>query len=97
VTSESPPRRGSTVRRLGAVPWAHDGHQRLAIWADGDVPRFDDPMIRSALTRCAHISERLKTLERSLNRELWPLGYAASIEAAVREGTTADIVITGTR
>jgi hypothetical protein len=54
-------------------------------------------MIRSALTRCAHVSERLKALERSLNRELWPLGYAASIKAAAREGTTADVVITGSR
>ncbi len=97
MTPHSPPRRESTVRRIGAVSWDHDGYQRLAIWAKGDIPLFDESMIRGALARCAHVCERLNTLDRALNRELWPLGYAASIEARPRDVSIADVVITGGR
>jgi hypothetical protein len=85
------------ARRLGAVPWDHDGFQRLAIWAKGDIPVFDDSMIRGALARCAHACEQLNALDRALNRELWPLGYVASIETTARDGYTADVVISGSR
>jgi hypothetical protein len=97
MTPHSPTRRDSAVRRLGAVPWDHDGYRRLTIWAKGDIPFFDDSMIRGALSRCAHACEGLNALDRALNRELWPLGYAASIEATTSDESTADVVITGSR
>lgn len=81
------------VRRLGALPWDHDGYERLALWAGADVPTFDDPMIKGALARCAHTCERLQTLDRAVNRELWPLGYVGRIEAAETDGSTANVMI----
>jgi hypothetical protein len=85
------------VRRIGAVPWDHDGCQSLTIWAGEDVPNFDDSVIRGALARCAHVSERIDALGRALNRNLWPLGYAATIAASRQDGSSADVLIVGSR
>jgi hypothetical protein len=97
MTPNSPSRKGAGVRRLGAVPWDHDGCQGLTIWAGEDVPNFDDPVIRGALARSAHMSERIDALGRALNRNLWPLGYAATIAASRREGSTVDVLVVGSR
>jgi hypothetical protein len=79
------------------MPWDHDGFQRLEIWAREEVPTFDDPILRGALGRCAHLSESLGTLDRALNRELWPLGYVALIETAATDDSIAHVVIAGGR
>jgi len=79
------------------VPWDHDGCQRLAIWAREEVPTFDDPILRGALARCAHTCHSLGVLDRALNRELWPLGYVALIEAAATDDPMAHVVIAGSR
>lgn len=79
------------------MPWDHDGYQRLAIWARDEVPTFDDALLRSALARCAHVNESLGVLDRALNRELWPLGYVALIEAVTTDDSVAHVVIAGNR
>lgn len=93
----SPARPSATIRRIGVVPWHHDGCQRLAIWAQEEVPTFDDSILRGALARCAVRNERLGTLDRALNRELWPLGYVALIDAVATDDSVAHIVISGSR
>ena len=93
----SPPRPSGTIRRIGVVPWDHDGYERLAIWARDEVPTFDDPILRGALARCAHVNESLGVLDRALNRELWPLGYVALIEAVTNDDSVAHVVIAGNR
>ena len=70
-------------RKLGLVPWFHDGYDSLAVRARSDVPSFDDPMIRSALLRGVASCERIGALDRAINRELWPLGYIANLERNV--------------
>jgi hypothetical protein len=74
------------LRKLGPVPWFHDGCSGLAIRARADVPSFDDSMIRGALLRSAASCERLTALDRAINRELWPLGYVAHLERSVASG-----------
>ena len=77
---------GRGVRRLGPVPWFHDGCSGLAVRARADVPSFDNSMIRGALLRSAASCERLTALDRAINRELWPLGYVAHLERNVAAG-----------
>ena len=79
------------------MPWEHDGCERLSIWAREEVPTFDDPILRGALGRCAHLFESLGALNRVLNRELWPLGYVALIETITPDDSTAHVVIAGSR
>jgi hypothetical protein len=67
-------------RRLGPVPWIHDGCRTLAIHALDEVPSFDDSMIRAALIRGAMACKQLAQLDRTINRELWALGYLARLE-----------------
>jgi len=55
------------------------------------------PHPEGALGRCAHLSESLGTLDRALNRELWPLGYVALIETAATDDSIAHVVIAGGR
>jgi hypothetical protein len=73
-------------RKLKPVPWFHDGCSGLTIRARADVPSFDDSMIHGALLRGAASCERLTTLDRAINRELWPLGYVAHLERGVADG-----------
>jgi hypothetical protein len=68
------------ARRLGAVPWYHDGYHGLSVRVRADVPSFDDPMIRSALIRGAQACQRIEGLDRALSRELWSLGYVARLD-----------------
>jgi hypothetical protein len=91
------PSRQGTARRMGAVAWDHDGVHQLTMWAGAGVPAFDDPMIRSALLRCARGCERIDALDRALKREMWTLGYTATIEAAKAGAETADVVIAAGR
>jgi hypothetical protein len=70
------------ARRLGAVPWYHDGYHGLSVRVREDVPSFDDPMIRSALIRGAMACDRIAGLDRALSRELWSLGYVARLDVS---------------
>jgi hypothetical protein len=36
-------------------------------------------------------------LSRALDRDLWPLGYAATIAASRRGGSSVDVLIVGSR
>jgi hypothetical protein len=80
MTPIAPPRPHFLKRRLGAVPWYHDGCNGLSVRAGADVPAFDDQMIRGALARGALACTRIEGLDRALNRELWPIGYVARLE-----------------
>ena len=97
MLSHPPPRPSAAIRRIGVVPWDHDGCQRLTIWAREEVPTFDDSILRGVLARCAHVCLSLRYLDRALNRELWPLGYVALIEAASKDDPVAHVVIAGNR
>lgn len=81
MTSLLPLLSAQATRRLGVVPWYHDGYEGLFVQVRADVPSFEDPMIRSALIRGALDCERIEGLDRALSRELWPLGYVAQLEA----------------
>jgi hypothetical protein len=85
------------VRRLGLVPWYHDGCKALAVRARAEVPPFDDSMIRGALMRGALACERLAILDRIINRELWPLGYVAHLERSVADGSVVLVEIAAGR
>jgi hypothetical protein len=80
MTPLSPPRVRYATRRLGPVPWFHDGCRGLTVRAAEDVPSFDDQMIRGALARGAFACSRVSGLDRAINRELWSLGYVARLE-----------------
>ena len=85
------------VRRLGPVPWCHDGCTALGVRARADVPSSDDSMIRGALMRGALACERLATLDRAMNRELWPLGYVAHLERSIADGPVVFVEIAAGR
>lgn len=86
-----------TVRKLGPVPWLHDGCSGLSIRARADVPSFDDALIRVALKRGAMACETLAVLDRAINRELWPIGYVAHLERSVNDGTVVQVEIASGR
>jgi hypothetical protein len=73
-------------RKLGSVPWFHQGCDGLAVTVRPDVPSFDEWMIRDALLRGAETCDQLKGLDRAINRELWPLGYVARLDGEAGEG-----------
>ena len=77
--------------------WDHDGCRQLAVWARGEVPTFDESILRGAFARCAHGCHSLAKLDRTLNRELWSLGYAAHVEGPSADDPVARVVIVGTR
>ena len=81
---------GGALRPLSPVAWCHDGCSSLAVQARGNVPSFDESMIRSALLRGATACEELAALDRAINRELWSLGYVAHFE---RGGSGKGIVL----
>jgi hypothetical protein len=80
MTPQSSPTLVPGLRRLGPVPWCHDGHEGLSVTAGADVPSFDDAMIRGALVRGALACQSIAILGRVLNRELWTVGYVARLE-----------------
>ncbi len=75
------------LRRLGSVPWNHDGVSAFIARAGEDVPSYDDWMIRAALVRGAIACKRVDQLGRTLNRELWMIGYLARLEIDVSDRT----------
>jgi hypothetical protein len=86
--------RDGTYRTLPTIHWALDGRHGLVVRLRNDVPSQDDLMIRSALMRSAARCERLGALDRTINRELGPLGYVAQVDSAMRLGApvVVDIV-----
>jgi hypothetical protein len=85
------------TRRLGPVPWYHDGCQGLTVQAGADVPSFDDSMIRGALVRSALSCVQFDALDRALNRELWPLGYVAHLERGDADKAVIHVEIAASR
>ena len=73
------------MRRLGSVPWNHDGIAAFTVRAGEDVPTYDDWMIRAALVRGAIACKKADLLSRALNRELWMIGYLAKLEIDVTD------------
>ena len=93
----SPTRPTPGPRKLGPVPWYQNGCRGLTVHAGTDVPSFDDPMIRVALVRGALACKRIGELERTLNRELWPLGYVARLEQEVTDRSLVHVEIVSGR
>jgi hypothetical protein len=77
---EPSPRLATGRRNLAPVPWRRDGCLVLQVSVGTDVPAFDDLMVRDAIARASIAAERLETLERMLNRELWRIGYMARLK-----------------
>src|SRR5271157_4160077 len=71
----------SGVRRLSSVQWHKDGCQGFAVRARDDVPTYDDGMIRRALLRGSLVCDKVDGLSRAVNRELWAIGYVASVHS----------------
>lgn len=97
MTPLSPLRSAAATRRLGAVPWYHDGYQGLSVRVGADVPSFDDPMITSALIRGVLACQRTEGLDRAFSRELWPLGYVARLETGETGCSIVLVEIAGNR
>jgi hypothetical protein len=70
-----------SMRRLSSVQWNRDGCDDFVVLAREGVPAFDDGMIRSALLRGSLVCENLDGLGRAVNRELWAIGYVASVHS----------------
>ena len=67
------------ARFLASLGWSRDGHNSLAVYASREVPSCHDGMIRRALLRGALKSGDLDTLKIAISRELWTVGYFATI------------------
>lgn len=97
MATQSQTTAGRAFRTLGPVAWFHDGCNSLAVRVRADVPSFDDLMIRGALLRVATACEGLASLDRAINRELWPLGYVAHLERSVADGEVVLVEIAAGR
>jgi hypothetical protein len=69
------------TRRLSPVQWNRDGCHRFDVHACEDVPTFDDGMIRRALLRGSLVCERVDGLSHAINRQLWAIGYVATVQS----------------
>jgi hypothetical protein len=67
------------TRRLSQVQWNQDDCHFLDVHACEDVPTFDDDMIRLALLRGSLLCDKVDRLSHAINRELWAIGYVASV------------------
>ena len=69
----------SGTRQLSPVPWNQDGCHGFDVQVCEDVPAFDEGMIRRALLRSSLACEDVAGLSRTINRELWGIGYVALV------------------
>jgi hypothetical protein len=69
----------SGTRQLSRVPWNQDGCHGFDVQAREDVPAFDEGMIRRALLRSSLACEDVAGLTRTINHELWGMGYQALV------------------
>ena len=69
------------TRQLSPVPWNQDGCHGFDVQARGDVPTFDDDMIRSALRSGSLGCDKMDGLSQAINRQLWAIGYAALVQS----------------
>jgi len=92
----TPPRTGLGRRKLAPVPWRHDGCDLIQPFVDGEVPRFDETMVRDSIARASLACDRIDTLERMLNRELWRIGYVGRLEFDDPDRSVARIEVAGT-
>lgn len=65
----------------------------LALRARGDLPSYDEAMVRVALVRGAASCDRVSDLERAINRQLWPLGYVVRLERSAMDAATIAVEI----
>jgi hypothetical protein len=68
-------------RRLSPVRWNQDGCPGFEVHACEEVPTFDDGMIRRALLRGALVWKSEDALTQAINRELWAIGYVATVQS----------------
>jgi hypothetical protein len=71
----------SGTRRLSPVQWSHDGHHGFDVHVCEDTPTFDEGMIRRALLRSSLACEKVDRLSPAINRQLWTIGYVATLRA----------------
>jgi hypothetical protein len=70
----------SGPRRLSSVQWNRDGCHGFDVLASEDVPTLHEGMIRRALLRGALVCKDIDELNDVLNRQLWQIGYMASVQ-----------------
>ena len=76
-------------RRIAPVQWNRDGYNGLDVHACADVPDFDDGMIRRALLSSTLLCESVDGLSHAINRQLWAIGYVASVQPDPFAGSVA--------
>lgn len=69
------------TRRLSPVQWGQAGCHFFYVRACADVSPFDDGMIRRALLRGSLVCEEVDGLSRAINRQLWAIGYVATVRS----------------
>jgi hypothetical protein len=77
----------TSTRRLTPVQWNREGRTGFVVRASHDVPSCHDGMIRRALLRSSLESADLDGLKVAIDRELWAVGYAATVQADPAEGS----------
>jgi hypothetical protein len=69
------------TRPLSPVQWNQAGCHFFYVRACADVSPFDDGMIRKALLRGSLVCEKVDELGRAINRQLWAIGYVATVRS----------------
>jgi len=69
------------TRRLSPVQWNEAGYHFFDVLACEDVSPFDDGMIRRALLRGSVVCEKVDELSPAINRQLWAIGYVATVRS----------------
>lgn len=69
----------SGMRRLSPIQLSLDGCAGFDVQVRGDVPAFDEGMIRRALLRSSLACENIDGLSHAINRQLWQIGYVAEV------------------
>jgi hypothetical protein len=74
------------LRSITPVQWNREGRHNIVVRACGDVPTYDDGMIRRALLRASLLAEDVAALKHAIACEIFELGYSARMRADTPDG-----------
>ncbi len=75
------------IRPLSPVQWNREGRRDIVVRARGDVPTYDDGMIRRALLRASLLAEDVAALKHAIACEIFEIGYSARMRADSPDGS----------
>ena len=75
------------IRPLSPVQWNRADRRGIVVQACGDVPTYDDGMIRRALLRASLIAGDVAALKRAIACEIFEIGYSARLQADTPDGS----------